>query len=438
MPPRILGALKSLAWFNSRLLTSPDFRATVDDATLLWRRANRPSPLSRAELARATPAASVHAGLSPAALALCGLRLRADGQRRVTLVLSELNPDAIFAGVHTALDTANGLAAELGLPLRVVVLTESASWRAEAERAGASLSDRFGRPITVISRHALAETEFHEHELWIVTHWTTAHAAQVAVVDGSIDAAHVVYLVQDFEPGFNALSTDRTTADATYGAGFLPVVNSLPLARYLAQHTALPLEEQLVFAPAFEPERLERIAAARCPGPVTVLFYGRPSKPRNLYALGLAALRDAVQRLGPAAQNVRFVSAGEQHDSVELGAGVQLQSVGTLEWNAYFELLTESAVVLSLQASPHPSHPPLEAAMSGALSVTNDIDGTRAALHERLHAVPATPEALGSALADAVARAAADAPGGYIPVDPAQLGAPLATVIARVAERFRR
>lgn len=438
MPPRVLGALTELAWFNSLFLTKPEFRTTIHLATALWRRNARPSELSRAELARATPAAAVHACLSPAALALTGLTLRTTGDRHVTVVLSELDPDAIFAGVHTALDAAHRLAAALRLPLRVVVLAESSRWKAESLRSESTLASRFGRPVQVVSRHELSDTSFHRDDIWLVTHWTTAHAAQVGAIDGSITSANVVYLIQDFEPGFNALSVEFTTASGTLDAGFLPVVNSLPLAAYLKQHTRMPLENDLVFAPAFDPVRLEQIAAARRSGPVTVLFYGRPSKPRNLYGLGLAALREATLRLGDAAKSVRFVSAGEAHADVELGPGVRLTSLGTLGWDAYFSLLTEANVVLSLQASPHPSHPPLEAAMSGAHSVTNEIDGARAQLHERLSAATATPSELGAALADAITRAAAQGPGPFHPIDPALLGAPLETVIARVAQRLGR
>lgn len=437
MPPRILGALTDLAWVNSRYLSVPEFRGAVKTATTVWRRSSRPSPLSRVELARATPAAAVHAGLSPAALALCGLAVQTSGERHVTVVFSELNPDAIFAGIHTALDAAQRLADELGRPLRVVVLAETATWQADAARAESALAARFGRPVPVVSRHALGETPVHPDDIWMVTHWTTAHAAQVATIDGGIRPGNVVYLIQDFEPGFNALSTDFTTAYGTYGAGFLPLVNSLPLARYLTQHSTMPVNDELVFAPAFDPERLRAIAAARRSGPVTVLFYGRPSKPRNLYALGIAALREATRLLGDEAGAVRFVSAGESHGAVELGGGVSLSSVGTLPWDDYFALLAEAAVVFSLQASPHPSHPPLEAAMSGAHSVTNEVDGARAQLHERLTAADPTPAALGAALADAVRRASADGPGAYAPIDPAQLGAPLSDVIARLAERLR-
>ncbi|MET0956703.1 MAG: hypothetical protein ABWY68_12195 [Cryobacterium sp.] len=378
----------------------------------------------------------MHAGLSPAALALTGLSLRAEGDRHVIVVLSELNPDAIFAGVHTALDAAHRLADALRLPLRVVVLAESSTWRADSRRSESTLASRFGRPVRVVSRHELGDTSFHRDDIWVVTHWTTAHAAQVGTIDGSITSTNVVYLIQDFEPGFNALSTEFTTASGTFDAGFLPVVNSLPLAGYLKQHTRLPLDDDLVFAPAFDPARLEQIAAARRTGPVTVLFYGRPSKPRNLYGLGLAALREATLLLGDGARSVRFVSAGESHGDVELGPGVQLTSLGTLGWDAYFSLLAEANVVLSLQASPHPSHPPLEAAVSGAHSVTNEIDDARAHLHERLRAAPATPTELGAALADAITRAATQGPGPFRPIDPALLGAPLETVIALVAERL--
>jgi hypothetical protein len=211
--------------------------------------------------------------------------------------------------------------------------------------------------------------------------------------------------VQDYEPGFTALSTDRVTASGTYRAGFHLLVNSEPVAAVLRAAEGVAVDATAVFAPDLDLVRLAAIAAQRASGapparPVTVLFYGRPSKPRNLFALGIAALRVAAPAL-PGIP-VRWVSAGEQHRYIDLGGGHRLESRGTLGWDEYFALLGECDVVLALQASPHPSHPPLEAALSGALAVTNEVAGTRASLHSRLLAVSPDPAALGAAVAEAV------------------------------------
>lgn len=434
---RIAVALGELAAFNSLYLRSPDFRAHQMRSTASWRELGRPSAQSAAERRRAGRAAAVHAGLSPAALALTGLTLRDGSPRHVNLVLSELDPAHVFAGVHTALEAASGLATRLGLPLRVLTLTESAAPERSRRLAERMLENRFGAHVPVVPRQSIGAAEFHPDDAWVVTHWTTAHAAQVSDLDGGIRADRVVYLVQDFEPGFTAWSTAWTTARATYDAGFTLLVNSAPLAHYLARHTGVPVEDSLVFSPALDEERLRSVASKRTRGPVQVFFYGRPGKPRNLYALGIAALREAVLRLGEDAAGIEFVSAGEPHDPVDLGSGVGLVSLGALAWDDYFTALGRAGVVLSLQASPHPSHPPLEAASSGAIAVTNEFEGTRSGLHPRLHAVEATPAALGSAIAEAVRSARRDAPGPYEAIAPDRLGGSLDAALTTLAERLR-
>ena len=85
-----------------------------------------------------------------------------------------------------------------------------------------------------------------------------------------------------------------------------------------------------------------------------------------------------------------------------LADDVVLRSVGTLTLDDYFAFLNRVDVAVSLQASPHPSHPPLEAAIAGAISITNDFEHTREALHPRLRAVEAHPKVLGEAIVAAI------------------------------------
>ncbi len=433
---RAVAALRDLATFNSLYARSSDFRAEHMRSMSAWLLAARPSAESAAEQLRATPAAAVHAGLSPAALALTGLSVDAGAAPHLNLVLSELVPGRVFAGVHTALEAAWSLAGKLGYPLRVVTLSPSSAHPEAAADAERMLAERYGSRVAVVPRAGIGATSFSAADAWLVTHWTTAHAAQVAATDGSIPPGRVVYLVQDFEPGFSAWSTDSMIARGTYRAGFIPLVNSVPLAGYLADKAGVDIDPEMVFAPALDDSLLRSVAEARGHGPVRVMFYGRPGKPRNLYALGIAALRQAVLLLGEDADRVTFVSAGETHPSVDLGGGTRLTSLGALPWDRYFDELASSAVVLSLQASPHPSHPPLEAAVSGAWSVTNDFDGTRAGLHPRLAAVDADPLALGSAVAEAIRVATAGPSAGYQPIASEKLGNPLSSALNAVAARL--
>jgi len=385
--------------------------------------------IAAAEVARAPAAARAAAGLTPASLALAGVRI-VRSPRTVNLVLPDATPARRFAGVDTALRATAGIARRLGAEVRIVE-TNLLRRRRAARRVDAGLlAQRFDDiPARLTPRETIGDTGFGSDDLWIATHWTTAHALQVAATAGTLDPDRVVYLIQDYEPGFTAWSSDHVLASDTYAAGFRPLVNSTPVAQVLAARAGVHVDPAAVFAPALDLPRLERIAAARDRAPRTrrVRFYARPSKPRNLFPLGMAVVRAARRRLGG---DVEFVLAGEP---VRPEPGIR--SMGRLGWDEYFAVLAGSDVVLSLQLSAHPSHPPLEAAISGALAVTNDLDGTRAGLHPRLRAVPASLAALTEELLLAV-DTAHDVEPGYLPLAPGALGVPLETALDTLTARL--
>ncbi len=401
--------------------------------------------VARRERDRAPLTARPFEGLVETSLALAGIRT-VDRAPEVVLVVDELREGAAFAGVQTALAVALALGERLGRPVRVVMVRWTTPGNSAAA-AEALVADRFpesrvdGRPgVRVVRREDVLDTAFGRDDVWIATHWKTAHPIDVAVTAGVVPRDRVVYLVQDYEPGFSPWSTEYAVAASTYRAGFRMLVNSEPLRKYLAEVEGLDVPTERTFAPHLDLELLERVAGARThESTVRVLFYGRPSKHRNLFRLGVAALRVAVQELADDGIRVEFHSAGEQHGDVELDGGrgdVKLVSHGTMPWDDYFRFIASTNVVLSLQHSPHPSHPPFDGAISGARVVTNEFRDTRGHLHPNLAAVPADARSLGLAVADAVRAAAADGPTGFVPLDDDALGGPLDSAVDTLAAQL--
>jgi len=398
--------------------------------------------VARRERERAPLAARPFEGLVETSLAIAGIRT-VDRAPEVVLVVDELREGAAFAGVQTALAVALAVGERLGRSVRVVMVRWTTPGNSAAA-AEALVADRFpesrvdGRPgVRVVRREDLLDTPFGRDDVWIATHWKTAHPLDVAVTAGVVPRDRVVYLVQDYEPGFSPWSTEYAVAASTYRAGFRMLVNSEPLRKYLAEVESLDVPRDRTFAPHLDVELLERVAAARRHEDVVrVLFYGRPSKHRNLFRLGVAALRVAVQELASDGIRVEFHSAGEQHGDVELDGGrgaVKLVSHGTMPWDDYFRFLASTNVVLSLQHSPHPSHPPFDGAISGARVVTNEFRDTRGHLHPNLSAVPADARSLGLAVADAVRQAATQGPTGFAPLDDGALGGRLDAAVDALA-----
>lgn len=382
-------------------------------------------------------AAHVFDGLTPQSLYLASLR-HGPVDPVISLVVPAIKPDSIFAGVATALQVGRRLALAMDRPLRVVPFG-----KADPEELSAALTaflSSDGEPVPalhVVPQRLLPHTVVSADDIWVVTYWTTAHAADVACRVGVLDPSRVVYLVQDYEPGFHAWSVAHALTRQTYHAGFHHVVNSSSLASYLAAREGAQTDHGLVFAPHLDLDRLARVAADReASATVRVFFYGRPGKPRNLYQLGATALRAAAVTLAAEGIAWEAVSAGEEHPDIVLPTGAVVRSLGTLGWQDYYGLLARADVGLCLMHSPHPSHPPLEVAVSGGLVVTNDLDGSRTGFHERVVAVAPDPDALAAALVDAVRRAAADGPQPFAPPIADVLGRPLGAVVDDLVQRL--
>lgn len=382
--------------------------------------------------------AHVFDGLHTFSLGLGSLTARRDAPRSVTLVLPELDAAKVFAGIYTAIGFGCHFAAAAGLPLRIIGMRvrSAAMLRAALDYVRREFASTGATVSELVDASRLPELVASDRDVWIATHWATAHMLDVACRLGRIDSSNVVYLVQDYEPGFFAWSSDYVLARSTYRAGFQLVINSTPLQKFLEAEN-VNVDGSLVFAPDLDLDRLADAARARRKAQsIRFLFYGRPSKPRNLFGIGVASLRLTARHFERTGVQASFVSAGETHASTALGDAHVLFAKGKVPWSEYFALLSQSDVVLSLQQSPHPSHPPLDAVTSGAYAVTNELGGTRAGLHERLLVSEADPAALSEALVSASQRVLA---GGCEPFDPsflAKLGRDIRSVAGSAAARL--
>lgn len=390
------------------------------------------------ESARGVAGAEAYAGMHHLSLAASSIRPGRAAARSISVLVPEVHPSSIFAGVRTALEIAAGLANELQLPLRIVTLSAPLS-SSEVNTVRQFLLREFAlasyAEADVIPISALASLAVNENEVWLATHWTTALPLDVAARIGLIRPDQVIYIVQDYEPGFSAWSSDYALARSTYDAGFRVIVNSAPLAAYLTKEEDLGVDPSLVFAPSLDLGRLEESAEARKRAPdVRVLFYGRPSKPRNLFSIGVTTLKLAASSLKN--ERVSYSSAGESHGPVQLGS-TSLTSLGKLSWEKYFSELGNSDVILSLQLSPHPSHPPLDAVVSGAYAVTNELSGTRSHLHPRLLTAEPYPRDLAEQVVRAVELSQSEGPASFDSSFISSLGSPLSTVITTVADQVK-
>jgi O-antigen biosynthesis protein len=385
--------------------------------------------------------AQAFAGLLPVSLSLASIQSTAESAPSINLVLPELRPAGIFAGLRTALEFGVKLALASGRRIRIITARNGPK-QDERRVIVDLLVDEYGllsaTDVDFASGTELVNLKCQSDDAWVVTHWTTAHSVEVACRLGQIDSNKVFYLIQDYEAGFYPWSSSYALARATYKAGFQPVVNSSPLREFLSANEGLEVDRDLTFAPSLDLRRLEEASRNRIRGgPLRVMFYSRPSKPRNLFDIGVAALKIAATEFADLGLDISFVSAGESHPTIALSKDHTLLSMGKLSWDEYFKQLANVDVVLSLQHSPHPSHPPLDAVSSGAIAVTNELGGTRAGLHPRLLVAEPDPVSLGRRIVDGARLAESnrsDFEGDFI----ATMGLPIDVVVLNAAARLAK
>jgi O-antigen biosynthesis protein len=304
---------------------------------------------------------------------------------RLTVLMPHLAMSRMTGGPNTIL-ALTGRLSRRGVPVRYVAAfgpldADQGPLRAHIASLGGSAADD---PSVELVAGADPKTPFRvgRGDVVMATWWPTAHLARAIVRETEVE--EFLYLIQDFEPGFHPWSTRFALALATYGFPCRAIFNErLLLDHFAAQGVGRfaagddrlatsfePAVDRSVFRPSPASESEGRGAVRRA-GPRRLLFYARPRNERNLFDLGLAALRAATASGAFDREPWEFIALGADIPEIPLGPEQVLRSPGWLDYRAYARLLSESDLLLSLMLSPHTSYPPLEMAACGNIVVTN-------------------------------------------------------------------
>ncbi|WP_195164639.1 rhamnosyltransferase WsaF family glycosyltransferase [Mesorhizobium sp. NBSH29] len=308
--------------------------------------------------------------------------------RRFNLLVPTINATQTFGGIDTALKLFTELSdAEPNSDFRVVVTDSAATEGVPARLDGFTLQqlggEQPGRKIALdCSKRRTGQTlEVAANDVFIATAWWTAHNAfkiqeQQRVLFGS--APRVVYLIQDFEPGFYAWSSRYALADATYRKpeDTIAIFNSEELESYMSKHYALATKSVL----RYEPNRKVAEALQPVPRERIILFYSRPSAIRNCFEIGIDALTLWQKRNPVLASKWQIFCIGEAFPPHLAGPLANVEVTGKMPLDEYAGMLSRASVGLSLMVSPHPSYPPLEMAFAGVKTLTNNYECKNMAL----------------------------------------------------------
>ncbi len=311
-----------------------------------------------------------------------------EGLPRLNVLDAAWTKSGMTGGPNTVINLACRVA-QHGIAVRLVSTVEDAvidpAWF--RNHAADLMGDNDFPHVPIVSAaRAEAPLQVGARDIFLSTHWTTAQ--QLKAVLPRLPVRQFFYMLQEFEPGFYAWSSNFALAAETYGLDFWPIVNERVLADFLL---AQPLgrlndpvmrDRAVVFEPAVDSAFFHPVAPHAPARPRRLLFYARPTNTRNLFGLGLLALRQAA--VDPAFADWEFLSIGSRASvpDLKLGCGHVLRRAPWMDFAGYGDLLRKSDVLLCPMLSPHTSYPVLEMAASGGLAVTNVFANKTAAALE--------------------------------------------------------
>ncbi len=382
----------------------------------------------------------LHASVSPSS----------SGPPVLNILIPILDPGGLTGGPNTALVLAYHLA-RAGVPIRIAatitpsVIDAEGFWTLLAKLVGAT--DRPAGIELTLDYGPAHPLRVGAEDWFLATHWMTAH--QLRPLLPQMKQHRFLYLIQDFEPGFYQFSSNYAYAALTYDMDYIAIFNEHLLRDYFIEQRVGRFADpdfaacSFAFEPAvdralFHPEPRADRPKRR------LLFYARPTVHRNLFGIGLIALRKAVA--APVFRDApwEFVGIGGagKMPAIALGGGHVLQVGPWLDHGGYAAFLRGSDVLLSLMLSPHTSYPVLEMAACGGQVVTNSFGAkTNARLQEMAPGVLVVrpdPDEIAAAIITAATQAqsadSASQPTARMPPD---WGTAFADVVTALLPNFR-
>ncbi len=307
-----------------------------------------------------------------------------DDRVRINILIPSLDVQHVFGGIATALTVFEKICSYCKVMQRIIVTDGavdknnlvvlphnydivSSSCDANTNYQIVPFSDRYGKTLPVT-----------RNDLFFATAWWTAFTAENLIrwqsMEYDCELRPLLYLIQDYEPGFYPWSSRYLMADSTYHLE-IPVVaifNSKQLLDYFNDKNYF-FYNTFYFEPELNVELKQYLEDHHADCAVRkkqILVYARPSVDRNAFSLIVGVLRQWVQQQEDI-NEWTIIGAGEMFPTVDLGNGKVLTSIGKVSLKEYARLMLETKVGISLMVSPHPSYPPLEMAAFGIRVLTN-------------------------------------------------------------------
>jgi hypothetical protein len=298
-----------------------------------------------------------------------------DREGRTSLLIPSLQKSSFFGGTATAIFFAAMVAEKTKTPLYVYeTLKKGDEDGSTIKKFLKDNSINFTQNVEVVDLSPRKYNQYgyidlHPDDIYICSAWWDAYLLEKLPM-----VRKFIYMIQDFEPIFYSNSDLQVLAERTYHSDkFVPVCNTELMYKFMSKQNYEYIKKHGIY---FEPavnlsSRIKSLEQRDSSKPKRLFIYGRPSVERNLFYTALKAVDELFteQRLSP--QEWECYMAGQDGISnILLESGKEIESLGKLSIDEYYDFAKDIDLAVSLMLAPHPSYPPLELSSLGAAVVT--------------------------------------------------------------------
>ena len=295
-------------------------------------------------------------------------------KKRLNIIIPSLRKYNVFGGINTALSFFESLITKTNFEGRIII-NERESYDPNLT---INISKYKENGIQVHFLNDKLDIDISENDYFIFTTWKSAYVFNKVVNWQEKKYRrdfYSIYLIQDYEPGFVAWSTEFALAESTYKINtnrIIAVFNSKELYDYF-KFNKYNFFKEYYFKPSLNKKLKQNLLALKNlpKREKLIIVYGRPNAPRNAFEL----LRESLSIWSfnySDASSWRILSIGAPNKNIKLANNV-IECKGKLTLQEYSELMTKAYAGVSLMISPHPSYPPLEMSTYGVKTITNDF-----------------------------------------------------------------
>lgn len=313
-------------------------------------------------------------------------------QSRINLIIPTLEPEKVYGGITTALKLFKKII-EFGSyeQVRIIVTTDGVSLEAikyvnsffkyNFSVSKGNIEDGYLlHSIIPLKTNSERILDISEKDIYVSSAWWTADLG-LRIVNKQNDFfkrdGKLIYLIQDFEPGFYPQGTIYAKAKATYEESkkVIAIINSEELYNFFSNnfdffesyYVPFELNDKLLKELNKYINSSNQIARKKI-----IICYGRPSTPRNCFETivsGLKKWQDITSSEVVKSWKIYFI--GEKFDKNLIRNLKNARVLNKLSLENYALIMQKAKIGISLMESPHPSYPPIEMASFGVKVLTN-------------------------------------------------------------------